>query len=558
MSYLLWATGYEAFTWQLLNALHQPEKLQKFRLLFTPVRFFAARWLLLGGVAGYLILLALLLRNIQAVSVFFHRQALEARQVVAGFFSPLYALTRRERLWLVVVFGIWLAARLYFVSAFPFHIDERFSYLYFVSKGWGVSLAYYPNPNNHILYTLCCNAADIFLSDPRWVMKTPAFLIGTLFPVVFFLVLRQFFAFSVCFPATVVAMFNVPVFYYSVQGRGYGLLFLCLVVACGSLLKIAGAEREKFGWYATWVGASLAGLYAVPVFAYPLAGMVAAGAVFCLQKSRLAFFRFVAACGVVVGLTLLLYLPVFVFNGWYAVTGNSWVSGLSPEGYLSRFPGDLEKIAEEIWFDVPQSWVLVMLQSAICLYWLLNKKTAVQAGVSTQNLRQWAGLLLVVWWVLPVFLLVQRPVLYQRVFAWLWVFQAVWWGILLEKAVVFFRKDLVQTAFLLLFVVFQFTELYKTAHPAQPGFYESADAIAHFLYSRKADHLYFNSYEYSLCTRFLYETSGKRVQIQVGNAADSQRFNFLILEKKAKQPPTTGFEKIYEDTEAVIYTRLQR
>jgi hypothetical protein len=538
--FFVWSTTYEDFISKLLYLIHQPEKTHKLHNLFNPDRFFVLRCLTIACLIVHLLLVVFIFRKRSQIIAFCKEKLAELKELSFTFFQPLLQLTASQKILLLIFTAIWMASRIYFIVQLPFHIDERFTYLYFIKPGWLVSVAYY-QPNNHILYTLLCNVTHLLLQNPVWVMKIPAFLIGTIFPYIFFLTIRQFFDFKIAFPAMAFACFNTQIYYYSLQGRGYILLVLCVITAAGSLIQLI--QKENFWLYFLFTISCLSGFYAIPIFLYPFAGMVVYGGIMLWRKSGLTLIRFGVVVGTILLLSFLLYLPALLFSGWDAITGNNWVKSQPFISYLQLFPESIEAIAQVVWFDLPFSIWLTILYLAFSVWYCFN-------AAITNNVKLWLALSMVMWLVLLPVLLFQRPLIHQRVFVYLWVFQGITLGIFLS----FFIHQRVMLLFTLLFVGHTFYQMYQIAHPEKTNFYTSADNVAQLLFSQNADNLYFNSYDYSLCTRFLYETSERRVRISV-REEQKEQFNYLVLEKSSPQTNTSHFSLIFEDEMVKVFKR---
>ncbi|MBD0260469.1 MAG: hypothetical protein ICV83_32535, partial [Cytophagales bacterium] len=242
-----WRAGYESVTAQLAGAYGYGSDPEKLRTLLTPARFAVLRAVLAttagaaAGLSGYA-----WNRGRQAAHAF--RQLRQSGQRLAeDLWSCWRAIPRAEKaavaaLWL----GLW-ATQAYVAFRLPFHVDERFTYLYFVQPGWLASLAYYPGPNNHILFTLLCNATALLLDDPFRIMKGTALAVAGVLPPVFWAAVRRHFGAAPAWLATAACLASDKVFYYATQGRGYGLLTLWVTLAAYAAVQIGrgGADRRR-------------------------------------------------------------------------------------------------------------------------------------------------------------------------------------------------------------------------------------------------------------------------------------------------------------------------
>jgi hypothetical protein len=271
----LWLYSYEEFTASLFTQIGEHSKLEKFRtLLLTRDRFTLLKIVAcISTILAFASLILLWHRTI-LIHHLSGRIAVYTKSHISRFKSYWQSLPVASQYIILMLFALIALARLFFVFRFPFHVDERFTYLYFINKGIAVSMAYYPGPNNHILYTLICNLFDIFIDDSMLVMKVPALLIGFGLSFTFWLIVSRYFSYPLAIVATTLFSFAEPVFYYSMQGRGYVLLMFFVLIATHSALSITQRSTFSFSsffWF--WLSCTL-GFYTIPVFLYPFVGLL--------------------------------------------------------------------------------------------------------------------------------------------------------------------------------------------------------------------------------------------------------------------------------------------
>jgi uncharacterized membrane protein len=142
----------------------------------------------------------------------------------------------------------------------------------------------------------------------------------------------------------------VPVFInYSVNGRGYTILFL-LALLLANFAGILVERQSRAALIAYGLTAAL-GLYTIPIFLYPMAGVSLWVAVTYLfaQEPRQSKLRklavFIGIC-VLAGLfALILYSPVIIFGtGLSSITGNEFVQSLDWPTFLANLDPRLENV----------------------------------------------------------------------------------------------------------------------------------------------------------------------------------------------------------------------
>ncbi len=557
---------YETFTELIFRGYGQPEKLARFRqTLLTPARFALLRYASLP----------LTVLSVAIVVVAWRRVPFFATATQAGLArtaSAIRGLWRRtsqtERLAVGLLFAAVLTSRFYFLFRLPLHVDERFTYLYFVSKGWAVSAAYYPNPNNHILFSLLCNISDAFLASPLLVLRLPSLLFGMAALAGFWLSARYCFSFGVAIFATALLAFTPVVFGYGIQGRGYSLLLGWTIAACFGLVKIvslpvrqAGRQNAKPLYATLFVASSILGFYTVPVFLYPFAGMCVY-AVLCFSWKRkylpLANFLFLAAL-VAVGV-FVLYLPVFVFNGWHSVSGNAWVAPLPWLDFKKNIAPNLAACSRTLWHDSPFSWCITLAFSLIAMFVVLSRK-------SPSIEKHWLALYLCCLWVVVPVVLVQKILLYGRVLVYVFPLQWLAFALLARRfgphqmrGFQLFKRYYFVIAFIMVlgYAGFCLTDFRQLSSPQGRGIYNSLDGVSNWLYEHRADRIFVQYYEYGLCIRFAYETNARAIELDVG--ADRflarKKYNFVVVHQSNRFPgglPAADYRLVYDDGQAQVF-----
>jgi len=552
--YLL-VTDYHTFIKQAAGRYVRPDQLARFRAdLLTPDRYFALRWFIPGLGTLLLVVAAIVWKRIPG----WVRQLANGGQTLIGSIKNVYRKTStRERALLGLLIVTVVASRLYFFFQLPLHIDERFTYLYFVSKGPLVSAAYYPNPNNHILFSLLCTITDRFFDQPLLVLRTPALVTGLLALGCSWLVARYYFPAGVALLVTVLLAFTPPVFGYGIQGRGYSLLLCWVMIAAGSVVKIVSAQRAK-PVYAWLFGlSSVLGFYTVPVFLYPFAGMSAYLLVFLLCKkdwSRLRYtgvLLFYITAGV-----LILYLPVFLINGPNAVSGNSWVAPVDWAFFLPAIVPNLAESMYFLWNDLPLSPYVTLVVTGLAMVLAISQRTS-----STE--KHWLWLYVVCLWVVVPVVFLQRTLLYSRVLVFVLPLQWVAVAVILRRFLPSARYYFTVAALVAVTHTVACLHTFRyLALPTGRGIYNSLDGVANWLYEHRADTVFVQYYEYGLCIRFKYETNHQPIELDIGadRFSSQKKYTFVVVHKQHSFPALlmpSAYRLVYKDAEATIYQRSQ-
>ncbi|QHT69363.1 hypothetical protein GXP67_23340 [Rhodocytophaga rosea] len=551
--------SHETFTEQVFSNYHNPEKLEKFRsTLLTQERFTLLRFCLIFLTTICLIIGIAAWNRHQQVFLLWHRIRNYSFHTIKQAREFWWHLPAIERYITLCLFAVIIISRVYFLYQVPFHIDERFTYLYFVSKGMGVSMAYYPNPNNHIFFTILCTIISAFIDDPWLVMKIPAFLMGFVLVVVYWAVIRSFFDLTITLLATALFAFSAGVWYYGLQGRGYSLLMICLLIAIRSVFTILQIKKNRFTpFFWLWLS-SVLGFYTIPIFIYPFTGiMLFAGIYLLTQKEYASFLRLCFCTVCILTSAFLLYLPVFVFNGWNAISGNSWVVAMPWDAFIADIPAHLLSMADNMWGYLPFGQWLLLLTIVYCIIILIRK-------AHSSHRRKWVYLFLICLLSLLVISVGQRILLFQRLILYLSVFQYLILALLLIDIVSWLIQKPVYRLYILtgisaFYISFNSFQFYRDTAPEKFDLYDSFDNISSLLYQKQADIIFVNMYEYALCIRFQYETNGKPIDLDSQQTESGKEYRYLVIHKEYAVPEQislANYKVIYSDAEAVVYEKV--
>jgi len=223
----------------------------------------------------------------------------------------------------------------------PIAYDEAYTFLNFASRPFKHILADYSAPNNHIFHTILVGIAYRLFGGQPWVLRLPAFIAGTLMVPVMYITARRFCSRPQALGAAALIAV-VPVFInYSVNGRGYTLLFL-FALLLANFAGILVTRQSKAAFIAFGLTAVL-GFYTIPIFLYPMAGIslwVVVTYLFTKEPWKIRLRRlavFLGVCIISGLLTLILYAPVIIFGtGLSSIIGNEFVESLDWSTFLAN------------------------------------------------------------------------------------------------------------------------------------------------------------------------------------------------------------------------------
>jgi hypothetical protein len=393
---------YSEFTSFIVRLFNSEDKLAQFRSTFlTPQKFILLRI--------FLLIMALLFAGL----VFFVKKTLidflidetrdDFKQVLQNVMNEIRKLTSTEKAIALFVLFLIAVIRIYYFFKFPVFVDEAFSYVHFVSKGFLISAFYYPGPNNHIFYSELCVVTDLIFNDPAWVMRMPSILAGLALSAFVFLILKKHVDFQIAILSVIVFSLAEQINFYSTQGRGYILLTLFVFLAAYSLIQVLFQQRKFYLFL--FAISSVLGFYTLSVFLYPFVCMFL-WSLFVAWRSR-DRFMLIKVTGIyllISILVLILYLPVLLLNPSGVIFGNAWVA--SQDDFYSRFPGYLIRL-NDFWWGGRLS-LLLSLAALTGLIWM-----------SLKQVSKWVLASIVLLLIVPLMMIVLQKVLpFERV--WLY------------------------------------------------------------------------------------------------------------------------------------------
>jgi hypothetical protein len=248
----------------------------------------------------------------------------------------------------------------------PIAHDEAITYLLFIAGPWRRAMAYTGN-QNHILLVLVDKLTLLLLPASAFTLRLPVIATAVLYCAAAAALLRRF----VAAPWLRVAGFavltlNAYVLDYFSEARGYGMMIAFLLAATWRLIPRYG---ERLATRSALEGGLLIGLAmaAVPVAAFPAAGILAACAVFEAFESgwprALGRAMLVAAAGAMIATPLLFPQMYHAKRADYYVgarTIAAWIGSLVKAGWSHRSP-HVESMAEL----TASEWIVFAVSIAI-------------------------------------------------------------------------------------------------------------------------------------------------------------------------------------------------
>lgn len=233
---------------------------------------------------------------------------------------------RRERLALAWIVAVAIACRLAALFQ-PIRYDEAVTWVMFTSQPWHTVLATYPNPNNHVLYSVLAKLTSALAPASPWALRLPAFLAGVAIVPLTWAVGRRLAGRTTALLGAALAAGSTSLVLYSVNARGHTIV--CVVALLLVLLADRLRTTDDAGRWIAFVALGAVGLYTVPVTIYPLGATalwIALDRLRRVERSPGAVMRTLAPlAAATLGVMLLaglLYAPILRSSGLGALTSN--------------------------------------------------------------------------------------------------------------------------------------------------------------------------------------------------------------------------------------------
>jgi len=420
--YLLWAKDYDAFSELLLNLADKNDWKAHFQQkILPPARFSLLRILSCLCWLGYLFVW---LWSLRFVGLWTAALQQDIKYLFSKFYVAILQGKKNEQLLFCLLILLFIARSIYHIHYYELQYDEAWSYNHFSSKGMLVS-ALSPN-NNHILYSLLSAGLDNLYIPTKWAVRLPALLPALATLLLFFAFIKHLFGFRVAFFSLLLLAFSGPLSFFSVLGRGYGLmLFFCIIslVSIYGMLKVDG--NKKLTYQKLYIFAHILGIYSNIGFGYLWVGNIFVY-LFLMGTNWTNFLSFIKINLLALLFSLVCYLPMILAGG-AAVLGDAAVAGTMSEAD-GNFGLYLNRLAD--WLLWGKGWPLFWLAPCLAalLFWA-------RFWVFTTNKN--AQILIVIsliHWSLPfLFFIITKIEIPYRVWNYEWIYLALPFGILIAK-----------------------------------------------------------------------------------------------------------------------------
>lgn len=325
---------------------------------FRRIQIFSTFWGLLLGLISFWIKT----KNLQLQS-FLEKLKQDFLLKVSSFCYPLQKMNKIQKITIVIFLLASILYNSFLLNFKVIHIDEAFSYVHFASKGFWVSALYYPNPNNHILLNLWVSLWEEFFGNKLWAIRLPSMLCLLFLQILLFRFFLQRNSFQVALALVLIFTLLSPIQAYSVSGRGYLLLTVWVWLSGNALLQIlekAQKKQRSILEKITFIFASIAGFYTIPLFLYYFVGFLLSLVVIVLLQfknhKKFIIKDLALSISTIVPVVFFLYLPIFLLNGAENLFAISWQNEAGKQ--FREFFGAYWLGFADFWIGVENSYLV--------------------------------------------------------------------------------------------------------------------------------------------------------------------------------------------------------
>lgn len=224
-----------------------------------------------------------------------------------------------------IVFIVPMSLVFFLLFYLPITYDEAYTFINFIDRGVIVSAAYYPSPNNHVLYSIISAFINLFNFNtimPFRIISVIYFLLSLIITVKIFLgnslnLKKYHYLLISVFPLSLIYMYEASL------ARGYSLLILLTLINIYLIQKILKNKDDKYLKTLSFF-TSLA-FYTIPSYFY-------CHVVFCiiiLCCKRNSFIFLIKSNIIILFLTLLFFFPIIIFQGYDFIFTNNLIERIN-------------------------------------------------------------------------------------------------------------------------------------------------------------------------------------------------------------------------------------
>ncbi len=535
----LWTIDYDFFVDSILHFYGKEDKIAIFKTSYLPAnKYQILRYLTSVFTVCYFLLIPFLDKKITPFVSIIKPMILISFQKLKGIFIELAHLSIIEKYYFWSSLSAFTVLKIYFLITLPLFVDEVFSYLYFVDKGFFVTMTYYPGPNNHVAYNFVANVFDIFFSDGLLTMRLPSFLLSILIFIFLFVFIKRIGGFFIAISTTCILNVFFVYNYYSVSGRGYVLYLFCFVCIVYCLFQLNNTIKQYY--ILGYVLFCVLGMYTIPTFVYPLISCFVIGIISFHQKLNWVKYHVIVVLG-----TIVLYLPIITFNGVNALIGNSWVKSLSFHEFIIHFSDYLLKTYDWLW-NIENMNIGIFL--SILLLTIFSFQYYSKSSKS---------ILITLFFIIPFGILFFQKVLpFSRIWIYLLPVQSLLLALIFNKVIQ--RKwQQIALPIVLIFSLLGGYMLWQQEFKKGFGVYDEIPNVSKLLLQKNAKKVFIEEDTYNILTKYAFLQNNQPITVDVGQYYADKQYDFVLLLPNSVQQVDIEYKLVMQNSSIRVYERLK-
>ena len=280
--------------------------------------------------------------------------------------AKFFKLNFQESCYLLIVSFVYCLTIFFYIFKYPISIDEALTFEWFTSKGAFTSLTTYPEPNNHVLFSLISNVFESLPITPILKLRLPNVLLGLLLVVIVYLFLKKEFSHKISVLPHTIFVFSYAITCYSVLARGYMLVIFSSTMCFIFLLYYL--RYNNFKYFKYFILFSIIGFWSIPLFLYPFLSFIVVLFV-NFKKIKIKDYKALFIGFLLISFSVcLFYFPIIYYNGLKSLIGNSAIQNRSLNDlnhYFDLFFRAYDNLIGINSFIIMLSFVVVLLVSIV-------------------------------------------------------------------------------------------------------------------------------------------------------------------------------------------------
>jgi hypothetical protein len=368
ISWLLFSYNYLSFLEVLQNTFPDAYDIDKVNQFFSLNQFVFLRIWSLIIISIHLVVFYLMRKYQVQISVLYEALKVEFYTLTGKIIYQIRFQNLEEKITIGLICILIFGHHLYLWTESPIRVDDIGSYVFSAHQGPIVSAFFYHDVNNHIFFNIICSFLDKLPLSPEVVMILPSSLSWMLILVLVYCFARSEAGFRVACIALLLSGLLSSSANYAVQGRGYMLMSLFLLICFFTVYLYCYKERRTI-YLVIFVFSSTLAIWTL------ISSLIAIVPLFIFLgiRSYTTAIKNILYTAIALGFFVaLIYIPVLLINGTDRVY-NINVKAKGVDYYFSILrPALLESV--DCLLGVPTKGYLILGSILVAFFFLEYKK----------------------------------------------------------------------------------------------------------------------------------------------------------------------------------------